>query len=630
MGTRLNRRHFLVTSAGLTILTVGAACNEQAISVPTAGPETAKSAASPKPVGQPAAPPAVKSSSPPGVPQVPRSETLIMSVSDDINQMPDSQLLNPFIQGAKRTGWHFMFEPLYFYNPWWTPEVSAPPGLTGKEGEIPYLATGYEYSKDYRELVIQLRTGVTWSDGKPFTARDVAFTLNMLKENAPKLNWSNDMKKWVKDALAADDHTVKISLNVPAPRFMFEYFQWHQDAGFPIVPEHIFQGKDPLTFTNFDLANGWPIGTGPWRLIHSAPEQKVFERRDDWWGAKTNFHPLPKMKRIIVLPHYEDPKLVQLLSAGDVDATHNIQQPADAEVALSRNPNLLVRTPDKSKPWGWLDWWPNALGFNCSKPPFDDPDIRWAINYAINRKQIVEVGFKGDTQETLLPFPRYQPMLKYFDLVKPLLTKYPVGEHDPARTSEIMQSKGYTKDGEGFWTKDGKRFSMVILTSPGFFTNFAPVIVAQLRQAGFDASFKSPSNAGTLMNTGELDAFLQGHAGSLQDPHTTLDHYHSRNSAPTGEAASRPYRWKNPEFDSLVDQLGERHPSDPGFDDLYFKAMEIWLKNLPDIPTVQWYLILPVNSAHWKGWPDAQNPYCAPSLWHRGSAALVINTIEPV
>ncbi|MCC7367338.1 MAG: ABC transporter substrate-binding protein [Chloroflexi bacterium] len=664
MVQRLSRRRFLLLS-GTTISAIAltTACQSQAVPLPPAGaqPTTAPKpaeqkpaaagapaqsapagqsapaaqapaqAAPPAPAAQPAAaqPPAPAAGGDAPASGVNRKETVIMSVSDDLNQFADPEIFNPFLTGAKRTGWHFAYEPLYFYNPWFTKEVTAPPGLQGKDGEIPYLATGYEYSKDYTELTLKLRPGVTWSDGKPFQASDVVFTLNMLRENAPKLVFASDMKLWIKDVTAPDPQTAKITFNMPAPRFMFQYIQWHQDAGFPIVPEHVFKGQDPLTFTNLDLAKGPPVVTGPWKLTSSTPGQKIFERRDDWWGVKAGFSKLPAVKKVIVLPHYEDPKLTQLLAADQVTATHNIQQPADAEVILQRNLNILVRSADKVKPWGWLDWYTNCLSFNCMKAPFDDPEVRWAVNYAIDRKSIVDIGFKGDTEATLLPFPTYQPMIPYFDAVKDLLQKYPVGTYDPSKTDQIMESKGYKRDSEKLWVKDGQRISTIIILPPGFFQNFAPLIVTQLRDAGFDASFKSPSNAATLMQTGDLDAFIQGHTGSITDPYQTLDHYNARWVKPIGEVAERPYRWSNKEFSDLVDKMGAMHPSNSAFMDTYRQAMEIWLKNLPDVPTIQWYLILPVSGTDWKGWPDSKTPYCAPSLWHRGSAGLVLNTIQP-
>jgi len=251
------------------------------------------------------------------------------------------------------------------------------------------------------------------------------------------------------------------------------------------------------------------------------------------------------------------------------------------------------------------------------------------VNHALDRKQIVDVGFKGDSQATLLPFPAYTPMLPYFDAVSDVFQKNPVDSYDPNKTAQIMESKGYAKDQGGFWAKGGQRASMIILNPPGFFENFTPVIVAMLRKAGFDASFKLPTNQGTLVAGGDVDAYLGGHAASLRDPYLTLNQYHSQYSAPTGQPAQQPYRWKNDAFDKLVDQMAQIAPSSPKFGNLYHQAMEQWIPALPDIPTVQWFLILPVNTTYWKNWPTDKNPYCAPSCWHRGSATLLLNTLEP-
>ncbi len=626
---QLHRREFLI---GLSAVSLGllAACagNNQAIELPTPTRPAARTTpaaaggAAPTTAGQPA--PAAA----PPVPPVPRNQTLIVSVSDTLNQMDDVELLNPFLAGARRTGWHFSYEPLFFYNSVWNDKVSAPPDLKGQNGEIPYLAESYAYNPDFTELTIKLRPNVTWSDGQPFTSKDVVYTVNMLKENAPKLNNSFEMKLWVKEIIAPDPLSAKFTFNNPNPQFMFQNFEWCQDQGFAIVPEHIFAGKDQTTFTNFDLAKGWPVSTGPWKLVFSSPEQKIWDRRDDWWGAKTGFRKLPAMKRIIVLPKFEDAKKAQILAAGEVDVTHNIFA-ADTEVALARNPKLQVFVSSRKPPYGAVDGWVNNLHFNCSKPPYDDKEIRWAVNYAMNRKQIIEVGFKGAGEYTVLPLPAYPVMKPYFEAAQDALTKTPVDVYDPNRTAQIMQAKGWKKDGEGFWAKDGKRFEMQIMLLPGFFTNFAPVLVQQMRQAGFDASFKSPSNANTLIATGEVDIWLSGISGGFRDPYLSLNHFHSRYAAPNGEAATYAHRWKNADFDKIIEEMGRTAPGSNRFMELYRQAMGIWIPELPTAPTVQWYQICPVNTVYWKGWPNDQNNYTTPAPWHRGAAGLFIGALEP-
>ncbi len=649
--TRRVSRRTLIALGGVAVATM--ACNQQAVVVPTpaaksaattAAPATAPgttaapaataapgaaAAAAPAATAPPGAAPAATSAPATAVPvaagpapvvaEVPRKDTLILSVSDSLNQMQDSAIMNPFLLGVQRTGWHFAFEPLFYYNPYWTADITAPPGLKGKNGEIPYQAESYEYNKDNTEITIKLRQGITWSDGKPFTSKDVAFTLNMLKDNAPKLTFSTDVKVWVKEVQTPDDLTAKIILNTPNPQFMFQYFQWHQDAGFPIVPEHIFKGQDPLTFTNSDLSKGWPVVTGPWKLSLAVPEQKIWDRRDDWWGAKTGFHALPKMKRVIILPHFEDPKLTQLLIAGQVDSTHNLQ-PTDSEVAVAKNPKLQVFTTNGGPPFGSLDWWVPGLSFNNSKPPFDDPEIRWAINHALDRKQLIEIGYRNTTEPAVVPLPSYPAMKPWIDAIQDLIKKRPIDDYNPAKTAEILQTKGWAKDSEGFWAKGGQRFPMTILLPPGFFQNSAPVVVAQMRRAGFDASFKSPTNQNTLVSQGDVEAFMGGHAGGISDPFLTMNLYHSRYAAPNGEPGPQPYRWRNPEYDKLVDEMARVAPSDPKFMQFYRQAMEIWLANLPEISMNQWYLIMPVFTQFWKGWPNEKTPYTSPSSWHRGAA----------
>src|SRR5262249_31409961 len=115
-----------------------------------------------------------------------------------------------------------------------------------------WLAESYEFSPDFKRLTIKTRPGISWSDGKPFSAEDVAFTLNTLRDLGPKVRWGVDVQQAVEKATATDPDTVVIDFKIPAPRFFF-FMTYKYDIGVYIVPKHIFEGQDWTTFKHFDL-----------------------------------------------------------------------------------------------------------------------------------------------------------------------------------------------------------------------------------------------------------------------------------------------------------------------------------------------------------------------------------------
>ncbi|HET8630144.1 MAG TPA: ABC transporter substrate-binding protein [Thermomicrobiales bacterium] len=557
--------------------------------------------------------------------QVARNRTFIHCNTG--NQLTDYNVMNPFLTGLSTAdGYPYFFEAPYYYNSYYTDKVCGPPGMPCKDGFIPWQLESYDVSPDFTQYTFHVRKGVEWSDGQPFTANDIAYTINMLKDNADKMTWGIDMKTWVKDATAKDDMTAVITLTEANPRFFFKFFQYHQDIGVMIQPQHIWKDQDPTTFNNFDLAKGYPVSTGPWKLVLSTPQQRIFDRRDDWWAAKTGFHPLPNIERIIVINGADETKIVQLAISNEIDMSIDLR-PNNIEAVIRQNPKITTWTGNKP-PYGYRDWWPVSLGFNDMKAPFDDPDIRWAINYCIDRKQIVSLGYHGAGEETLLPLPKFPALQKYIDAVQDQAAK--IEDFDLNKSAATMQKKGYTKNGDGLWTKDGKTISMVISCPGNLFQDIAPIVSQQLRKGGFDASFKliQGPEYGQNLNTGNIDAFIQGHGGSVRDPYDTLALYHSRYSKPTGQQATQPYRWVNADYDKIVDQMSKISPDDPQTMDLFKQAMAIWIPALPDIGLVQWFHRIPTNTTYWTAYPDENNPYINSCFWHRTSP-LWINTIKP-
>ena len=159
----------------------------------------------------------------------------------------------------------------------------------------------------------------------------------------------------------------------------------------------------------------------------------------------------------------------------------------------------------------------------------------------------------------------------------------------------------------------------------GGFQDIGPVLVAQLQKAGFKAATRMISDAYDQMSQGYAKAYINGHAGSVRDPYFTLRLYQGRFVQPTGTPAEQFWRWKNPEFDRLVDQMGQTAPEDPKLIPLFRQAMEIWLRELPSIPLLQWYHRIPHNQTYWTNWPSAENPYINSAYWHRTFLLVLLN-----
>ena len=557
------------------------------------------------------------------IPDVPRNRTLIMDCAESgtcAGQLLDYNQFNPYIPGggaAARTGYNFMLEPLYFYNAY-TPNPD--------EAIIPWIATGHEYNDDFTQVTVHIREGVEWSDGMPWTANDLVFTINMLKDNAPNVAFSVDMRDQVAEAIVVDDLTAQITLNAPNPRFIFAYFTHNFDNGVPIIPAHIWEGQDPAEFSFFQDDLSWPVYTGPFKMVLSNPQQRVWDLREDWWAAKIGFHDLPQVERVVYLPYFDENKRVQSIITNEIDTSLDLR-PTNIIAAVNGNPDVSTFT-GRELPYGYVDWWPITMGFNNLEEPFSDPEIRWAINYAIDRDQLVEVGYQGAGVITLLPFPAFGPLQPYQDAIQDIVDASGVATHDPALTDEIMTSKGYEKNGDGFWEKDGEvvSFSIEIFS---IFQDITPVLVQQLRNAGFDVSFRMQSDSFSRMSTGEAPAFLFGNGGSVRDPWKTLNNYTSRFVTPTGTASSGTFwRWSNEEFDAIVDEMATTSPDDPALVDLYRQAMTIYFDELPSIPIVQWFHRIPHNETYWTNWPNLDNPYINSAYWHR-TWLLVLLNLEP-
>ena len=336
---RFTRRSFLVGSSTALLL---AACG-----APTAAPAGDAAA----PAGA-AAPPSDAAAAPAsGVKgEVARKDTLVHYGGD--TEILEPTNFNPYSLGGlgrirgplNKT----IFEFFYYYS-------------HNSGAEIPWLAESYKVADDFMSIDVAIRQGVTWNDGTPFTAEDVKFTLEKLRDTA-ELAFSSDMKEWVKDVTVVDEQHFTINLNKANPRFFYFYFVENSEIQIAILPKHIWENEDWTTFQNYDPAKGLPVGTGPFKLVEAGPQGVFFDRDDNWWGAKTGFSQPSKITRQSFLPLGTGAATFARMINNELDVDWTVQ-PGEFVAGNAQNPD--VRSWNATGPsWGAPDACLYTLGLN--------------------------------------------------------------------------------------------------------------------------------------------------------------------------------------------------------------------------------------------------------------------------
>lgn len=550
------------------------------------------------------------------IPDVPREQTLILRWGSDTGQYTDHELWNGYAIGANhQNGLGLFYEPLAFYSAF-------------ADETIPWLAKDWAYNEDSTQLTINLREGVNWSDGTPFSADDVAYTINTVRDYDAQVRFGPNVSPFVEEATAETPTQVIVKFKIPSPRFMY-FMTYKYDVGLYIVPKHVYEGQDWTKFGAYDMAKGWPVTTGPWRLAFTSPEQKVIDLADSWWALDQGLvTALPQVQRILYLPFPpgQEEQVLQQLINNEIDCSLDLR-PLNMEAVLDQNPAIITHT-GREKPWGYVDWWPTSLYVNHEREPYNDPNVRWALSYFIDRQTMIDVALGGSGSSWPLPVPSYPGLQPYIDSVKDLLTEYDTLEYNPDKGAAKLTESGWAKNGD-YWEKDGKRLSVPI---EGFtiFNDIGPVIAEMLKQNGVESEYSFPTDYGTRFNKRDYNGGLYGHGGSVSgDPYFTLVLYQSRSLSVPGQHQANFTGWVNDEYDKIVDTIGETPIDDQAtLIDLWHQAMAIWIPDLVDIPIQEWYHRIPMNTTYWQGWPDQDHMYVNGAFWHL-TFQLILNKLTP-
>jgi peptide/nickel transport system substrate-binding protein len=566
---------------------------------------TTAAAAAPAPTQAPAAQP--------GAPKkdVARKDT--MYYSGGINEITNPQNFNVYAVGGlgnvrgilDRT----VFEFLYLYN-------------HNDGSEIPWLAESYKVAADFKSVDVTIRKGVAWSDGQPFTSNDVKYTLETLRDTAA-LTFSSDMKEWVKDVTVVDDQHFTINLNKPNPRFFYFYFVENSEIQIAIMPQHIWKGQDWTSFTFYDPAKGWPVGTGPFKLVEATAQGQFFDRDDNWWAVKSGFQQPSKITRIGYIPTGNADATTARFINNEIDADITLQ-PGVFTTATGQNPKIQTWNP-QGPIWGAPDACLYTLGLNTKWGPMADVHVRRAVQAAIDRSKMIDLAYEGSTAKLVVPFSSFGGLQPYTKLVEDIIAQYKPDNPSPDLVASEMKAAGYAKDSGGFWAKGGQR-----LTTPLWVASWlgpmGPVLEKQLRDAGFDVTMKINETDGTeffnAVQSGKADIWVIVHCGSSREPWGTLQHYHSKFNSPA-QGQKDPYIWansqyNNPKYDAIIDKMDSVLPSttDKAYTDLVRQAIDIYLSDVIEITMSEETWLRCYNSTYWTGWPSAKAPYVAPySIW---------------
>ncbi|AKT90321.1 dipeptide/oligopeptide/nickel ABC transporter, periplasmic substrate-binding protein [Campylobacter ureolyticus RIGS 9880] len=340
----------------------------------------------------------------------------------------------------------------------------------------PDLAKSWEVSKDGLTYIFDLRDDAYWHDGVKFTAQDVKFTIESAKDkklNAPAI--SN--YEMVKDVEILGDYKIKVTLDTPFPPFL--------DAlSFGILPKHLLEGKDIATYQ----FNDNPIGTGPYKFVNWKKGESIeFVANDKFYKGT------PKIKKVFlkVVPD-ANVRLMQLKS-GELDA--GLIDFSGVEMAKnSKNLNIL-----KFKSADY-----RALMFNYNNEVLKDRDVRVALNYFIDKNDMVKTLLHTHGSVANNPIQNYIQSDKVY-------------EFNPKKGDEILTKAGWKKNKKGIYEKDGKTLSFEIYSfnSDPLRVAMSKVISSELNKYGVDAkAFAKPK---TAFKISKVDSFLIGW-GSPFDP----------------------------------------------------------------------------------------------------------------
>ena len=468
----------------------------------------------------------------------------------------DSQVprhLNPAVQSGTATavpGTQIFATPLRFDENW-NPE--------------PYLAERWEVADDGLSITLHLRQDALFHDGTPVTSADLAFSLQTVKENHP----FQTMFAPVNRVETPDVHTAVIHLDRPHPAILLAM----SSAMLPVIPEHIYgDGQDPKTHPR----NSDPVGSGPFKLVEfKQGEHTILERFDDFF-----LDGRPYLDRIVIQVVADVSNRVIAMERGDGHLMPFMTTLRDIK-RLEALDHLGV-TDQGYAAVGPINW----LAFNTAKAPFEDPRVRQAVAYAVDREFITRALHLGLSRPATGPIVPDSPF--YTDEVATY-------EVDLDRAQSLLDEAGLIPG------EDGTRFSATVDYIPGTpeqQRNLAEYLKSQLARVGIDVQVRAAPDFPTWSNrvaNHEFDMTMDT-VFNWGDPVIGVHRTYLSDNIRKGVIWSNTQSYSNPRVDEILAEAGvAADPTARG--ELYGEFQWLVAEDLP----VYWINVVPYHTVYHNG-----------------------------
>ncbi len=366
-------------------------------------------------------------------------------------------------------------------------------GADGKKE--PELAEKWGYV-DNTTGFYEIRSGMKWSDGQPLTARDVAYTLNAVKKDAPAGTLYGQLTNFV-SATAVSDTRVEVKLGKPDASVVPEIGFWGN-----VVPRHVFEPAGSVAkFANDGTNGGW-VSAGPFTLT-------TVQRGQSYTLTRVDDYPLapdgkPKPSKIVYRVYPDVNTEILALKNGDVDVIANTLPPAQVKELQNTKGIKVQEVPGL----GYAH-----MTYNMKRPDLAKKPVRQALAHAVDYEAIRRVVLQGQAVST--GSSQLMPVLA--DFYDKSITEY---EHDPEKSRKLLTEAGYQADGSGNFPL---RFRLIYSLQDPVTTQWATLVKDGSAKAGITIDLQGIERNTYLAmtNKGDFDIYA-GNFAIMDDPATNM------------------------------------------------------------------------------------------------------------